>query len=56
MNFDIDLALRLAALEHLPSRVSPCLTQPGRAGTSATKNPSSSCSIRTRYFIGGSCA
>jgi hypothetical protein len=37
------------------SRVSPCLMQPGRAGTSATKNPSSSCSISTRYLIGNPC-
>ncbi len=32
-------------------RVSPCEMQPGKEGTSATKTPSSSCSINTRYFI-----
>src|SRR5690606_22985299 len=33
------------------SRVRPCEMQPGNDGTSATKTPSSSCSINTRNFM-----
>src|SRR5690606_19996757 len=33
------------------SRVRPCEMQPGSDGTSATKTPSSSCSINTRNFM-----
>src|SRR5690606_33736574 len=39
------------ALLSASSRVRPCEMQPGSDGTSATKTPSSSCSINTRNFM-----